>query len=133
MFWNSPEAREAQPPRPGKNNNKNRDYNNCYGKGKPSGSSSPLLSVQSTQPQSPVKPWGNAYNGRTSSGWKGGSCGTLDIRDESGIGVMGDEDQEEKQRLLEILTNIQTQGVSALLCWAPLWSPATLPSLRASS
>lgn len=125
VFWNSAEAREAQPPRPGKNKNKNRDYNNRYSKGKPSGSSSPSLSVQSTPPQSPVKPRGNAYNGRTSGGWKGSSCGAVDDSDESGIGVTGDEDQEEKQLLLEILSNIRTPGVpeirarSALLCWAP--------------
>ena len=123
-FWNSNESRETQPPRPGKNKNKNRDYNNRYGKGKPSGSSSPSLSVQSTPPQSPVKPRGNAYNGRSSGGWKGSSA-TVDDSDESGIGVTGDEDQEEKQLLLEILSNIRTPGVpeirarNALLCWAP--------------
>ena len=124
-FWNGSEARETQPPRSGKNKNKNRDYNNRYNKGKPSGSSSPSLSVQSTPPQSPVKPRGNAYNGRTSGGWKGSSCGAVDDSDESGIGVTGDEDQEEKQLLLEILSNIRTPGVpeirarNALLCWAP--------------
>ena len=111
--------------RPSKNSKK-RDYaDRRYKNGKPSGSSSPSLSVQSTPPQSPVKPRGsNTYNGRGSGGWKGSSA-TVDDSDESGIGINNDEDQEEKQLLLEILSNIRTPGVpeirarSALLVWSP--------------
>jgi len=119
-YWSN---RSEIEPRPTKSNNKrNRDYDRRY-KGKPSGSSSPSLSVQSTPPQSPVKPRGNAYNGRGSGGWKGSNV-TVDDSDESGIGINNDEDQEEKQLLLEILSNIRTPTVpeirarSALLVWS---------------
>jgi len=120
-YWSNRSEIEPRPPK--SNNKRNRDYDRRY-KGKPSGSSSPSLSVQSTPPQSPVKPRGNAYNGRGSGCWKGSNV-TVDDSDESGIGINNDEDQEEKQLLLEILSNIRTPTVpeirarSALLVWSP--------------
>ena len=124
-YWNN--NRMEGEPRPSKSNkNKNRgDHERRYKNGKPSGSSSPSLSVQSTPPQSPVKPRGHGgYNGRSSGGWKGSNV-TVDDSDESGIGINNDEDQEEKQLLLEILSNIRSptvpeiQARSALLVWSP--------------
>merc|ERR1719347_2231000 len=121
-YWNNRVEGEQQP-RPSKNKNK-RDYmDRRYKNAKPSGSSSPSLSVQSTPPQSPVKPRTNTYTGRSSSGWKSNNA-TVDDSDESGIGINNDEDQEEKQLLLEILSNIRTPTVpeirarSALLVWS---------------
>ena len=104
VYWNNNRA-EGDQPRPSKNKNKNRDYNDRkYRNGK----SSPSLSVQSTPPQSPVKPRTQTYNGRSSGGgWKYSSNVTVDDSDESGIGINNDEDQEEKQLLLEILSNIR--------------------------
>ena len=132
-YWNRVDNggdNNMQQPRHSKGKNKNRDYNERrYKNGKPSGSSSPSLSVQSTPPQSPVKPRGQTYNGRSSghSGHSGkwSSNATVDDSDESGIGINNDEDQEEKQLLLEILSNIRTPTVpeirarSALLLWCP--------------
>jgi len=123
-YWNN-NRMEGEPRHPKSNKNKNRDRD--YGRhknGKPSGSSSPCLSVQSTPPQSPVKPRGNPYNGRSSQGWKSNNQ-AVDDSDESGIGINNEEDQEEKQLLLEILSNIRTPTVpeirarSALLVWSP--------------
>lgn len=120
-YWNNNRS-EIEPRPPKSNSKRNRDHDRRY-KGKPSGSSSPSLSVQSTPPQSPVKPRGNAYNGRGSGCWKGSNV-TVDDSDESGIGINNDEDQEEKQLLLEILSNIRTPSVpeirarSALLVWS---------------
>ena len=127
-YWNNRVDGEQQP-RPSKNKNK-RDYmDRRYKNAKPSGSSSPSLSVQSTPPQSPVKPRTNTYTGRSSSGWKASNA-TVDDSDESGIGINNDEDQEEKQLLLEILSNIRTPSVpeimarSALLVWSrPMIEP----------
>ena len=124
-YWNNNRMGEGEsrPTKSNKNKNRERDYGR-HKNGKPSGSSSPCLSVQSTPPQSPVKPRGNAYNGRSSGGWKGSNV-TVDDSDESGIGINNDEDQEEKQLLLEILSNIRTPTVpeirarSALLVWSP--------------
>jgi len=82
-YWSNRSEIEPRPPK--SNNKRNRDYDRRY-KGKPSGSSSPSLSVQSTPPQSPVKPRGNAYNGRGSGCWKGSNV-TVDDSDESGIGI----------------------------------------------
>lgn len=122
-YWSN--RSEPEQPRPSKSNNKrNRDYERRY-KTKPSGSSSPSLSVQSTPPQSPIKPRsGNAYNGRSSGSWRGSNA-TVDDSEESGIGIEHDEDQEDKQLLLEILSNIRTPTVpeirarNALLVWNP--------------
>ena len=130
-YWNNNRPEGEGGGRPSKNKNKNRDYGDrkYRNTGKPSGSSSPSLSVQSTPPQSPVKPRGQTYNGRSSGGWKGRD-GTVDDSDESGIGINNDEDQEEAKLLLEILSNIRTPTVpeirarSALLVWSP---PASEP------
>jgi len=95
--------------------------------GKPGGASSPSLSVQSTPPQSPVKPRGGnggyvcGSRGRT----RGGAGGAVDDSEESGIGIEHDEDQEEKELYIEILSNIRTPKVPeinttwALLAWTP--------------
>jgi len=60
----TPPQQQQQPPRHLKSQNQRKRFRDpattvtCY-KGKPSGSSSPSLSVQSTPPQSPVKPRGS--------------------------------------------------------------------------
>ena len=108
-----------------KNNRARGDNDRQRYKTKP-GSSSPSLSVQSTPPQSPVKPRSNTYNRRGSNGsWRGSNV-TVDDSEESGIGIEHDEEQEqEKQLLLEILSNIRTPTVTEIRARAVLlvWSP----------
>merc|ERR1719228_2377776 len=121
--WNSRHELEPKPTK-SKNNRARSDNDRQRYKTKP-GSSSPSLSVQSTPPQSPVKPRNQTYNRRGSSGSWRGSSATVDDSEESGIGIEHDEDQEEKQLLLEILSNIRTPTVTEIRARAVLlvWSP----------
>jgi len=121
--WNSRNELEPKPSK-SKNNRARSDNDRQRYKTKP-GSSSPSLSVQSTPPQSPVKPRNQTYNRRGSSGSWRGSSATVDDSEESGIGIEHDEDQEEKQLLLEILSNIRTPTVTEIRARAVLlvWSP----------
>lgn len=122
-YWSS---RNEQEPRTSKSKtNRARGENDRQRYKTKPGSSSPSLSVQSTPPQSPVKPRGNGYNRRGSSGSWRGSNATVDDSEESGIGIEHDEDQEEKQLLLEILSNIRTPIVNEIRARAVLlvWSP----------
>jgi len=110
--------------RPLKTQNHKRKYRDPCGKGKSGGSLSPSLSTQSTPPQSPVKPRGSAYMARP----RRATSAAVDDSEESGIGIEHDEDQEEKELYIEILSNIRTPKVPeindtwALLVWTPPFS-----------
>jgi hypothetical protein len=122
-YWN---GRNEVEPKPSKSkNNRAREYDR-RSKTKP-GSTSPSLSVQSTPPQSPVKPRSNTYQRRGSNGsWRGSQAAVEADSEESGIGIDEDqEDREKKQLLLEILSNIRTPTVTEIRARAVLlvWSP----------
>ena len=122
-YWNTRNELEPKPSKSKNNRGRGENDRQRY-KTKP-GSSSPSLSVQSTPPQSPVKPRGGTYARRGSAGSWRGSTHTVDDSEESGIGIEHDEDQEEKQLLLEILSNIRTPTVTEIRARAVLlvWSP----------
>lgn len=129
-YWSSPTARPEQRDQSETRCSRSQTHERLRRKvnkrqsEKPSGSSSPSLSVQSTPPASPAKnrvP--HNYNNSSDRSWRSEVQHTARDSEESGIGH--EEDQEETNLLLEVLSNIHTPRVpevlarSALLVWSP--------------